>query len=68
MMTDFRRAPWRKSSYSVAQGECIEVAPTPGMVGVRDTKDRTRGNLAVTRTTWQAFAEAAAGHEFAARS
>lgn len=60
MNTDFTRAPWRKSSYSANQGSCVEVAPVTGMVGVRDTKDRTRGHLTVPRTAWTAFVRSVA--------
>lgn len=63
MKNDFSRAPWRKSSYSGNQGSCVEVAPVPGMVGIRDTKDRARGHFAVTRTSWAAFARATANGE-----
>lgn len=47
---------WRTSSYSGAQGgQCVEVAPLTKTVGVRDTKDRVRGHLTVSRTAWTAF-------------
>lgn len=47
---------WRKSSYSTgAQQECVEVGVAPGAVGVRDTKNREAGHLAVSRTAWAAF-------------
>lgn len=65
MNIDVTRAPWRKSSYSGNTGTCVEVAPVPGMVGVRDTKDRARGHFAVTRTTWAAFTRATANGELA---
>lgn len=61
MSFDPRVAPWRKSSYSGgSQTTCVEVAPTPVVVGVRDTKARERGHIAVGRTAWAAFARAAA--------
>lgn len=42
-------APWRKSSYSGgAQTNCVEVAPVTGAVGIRDTKNREGGHLAVS--------------------
>lgn len=47
-------AQWRKSTYS-NQGECVEVAPAPEEVLVRDTKDREGGNLAVLGEAWEAF-------------
>lgn len=48
---------WRKSSYSggSSQSTCVEVAPAPARVGIRDTKARDRGQLTVSRTTWRAF-------------
>lgn len=48
-------APWRKASYSGSQNACVEVAPAPQRVGVRDTKDRDGGMLAVPRTAWRTF-------------
>lgn len=46
---------WRKSSYSAANGGCVEVAHTPREVRVRDTKDRTGGTLTLGAREWQAF-------------
>ena len=61
MIFDPSAVPWRKSSYSHGSNtECVEVAPTPVVVGVRDTKARERGHIAVGRTAWTAFARAAA--------
>lgn len=48
-------AAWRKSTYSDDPvNNCVEVAMGP-VVGVRDTKDRAGGQLALTRTAWDAF-------------
>lgn len=53
---DFAQAPWRKSSFSVGQNsDCVEVAPVAGAVGVRDSKRRAAGALAVSRAAWRAF-------------
>jgi hypothetical protein len=48
---------WRKSSYSGnGGGNCVEVASNlPGVVAVRDSKDREGPRLAVSDQTWSAF-------------
>jgi len=46
---------WRTSSYSAGHGGCVEVAPAPDGVLVRDSKDRDGPALTVTITAWQAF-------------
>lgn len=49
-------APWHKSTYSSAVGECVEVAALPnGRVGVRDSKRPEAGHLTVTPAHWTAF-------------
>jgi hypothetical protein len=46
---------WRKSTYS-NQGECVEVGFVSALpVGVRDTKDREGGELAVPAAAWEGF-------------
>jgi hypothetical protein len=52
--------PWRKSTYSAQGGaSCVEVANTPGQVGVRDTKQEHLGDhrtvLSFSPDAWQAF-------------
>ncbi|MEU7910060.1 DUF397 domain-containing protein [Microbispora bryophytorum] len=59
-MTDFpdlSGAQFRKSSYSGATNDnCVEVATNlPGMVTVRDSKDRSGPVLAFTPSEWSAF-------------
>jgi hypothetical protein len=46
---------WRTSSYSGTSGNCVEVAPAPDAVLVRDSKDRTGPTLTVPITAWHAF-------------
>jgi hypothetical protein len=36
---------WRKSSYSNAESQCVEVSIGLGDVGFRDTKNREGGSL-----------------------
>ena len=50
-------ARWRKSSYSGnGGGDCVEVARNlPGVVAVRDSKDRTGPVLTFTPAEWDTF-------------
>lgn len=48
---------WRKSSYSGSETECVEVALTQNVVGVRDTKDRDGGTLSLSASAWSALLE-----------
>jgi uncharacterized protein DUF397 len=48
-------AAWFKSSYSATQNACVEVAMIPGVVGVRDTKDRDGGTLVFDGAAWASF-------------
>jgi hypothetical protein len=48
------RSEFRKSSYSVDTGQCVEVA-TDGPVLIRDTTDRTGFSLSVSPAAWTAF-------------
>jgi hypothetical protein len=61
---DLTGATWRKSSYSGGNGgNCVEVASDlPGVVAVRDSKDRGGPVLIFTPDEWRALAaEAKAG-------
>ena len=56
---------WRKSSYSDANGNCVEVASTDTVVGIRDSKQHGRGpTLEFSRTEWAAFVRAVKAGEF----
>ena len=54
---------WKASSYSGTNGACIEVATSvPGVVAVRDSKDRPGPVLSFTPSAWARFtAEVRAG-------
>jgi len=53
---EFPGATWVKSTLSLANGNCVEVAALPGIILVRDSK---RGPdspvLAVTPAAWRTF-------------
>ncbi len=46
---------WHTSSYSTTNGACVEVAPAPGRVLVRDSKNPTGPTLAVPAPAWRTF-------------
>ncbi|MFW6640894.1 DUF397 domain-containing protein [Nocardiopsis algeriensis] len=52
--TEIPSLPWHTSSYSLEQGECVEVAEGP-VTAMRDTKHRDLGMLTFPFTEWQAF-------------
>ncbi|MFE9764482.1 DUF397 domain-containing protein [Streptomyces sp. NPDC005808] len=52
-MTAFQ---YRKSSYSNAEHECVEIATNiPTTIAIRDSKHPTGPSLHLTPTTWTAF-------------
>ena len=55
-MTDDGFTTWRKSSYSDANGGCVEVAADERAVGIRDTRQSGQGPvLKFPAVTWLAF-------------
>jgi hypothetical protein len=54
-MTTPARPQWRISSYSSAGEACVEVAPVPDGVLVRDSKHREGGVIEFNRPVWTRF-------------
>jgi Domain of unknown function (DUF397) len=46
---------WRKSTYSMNAGDCVEVAPENGSIFVRDSKNLNESALVYSAATWRAF-------------
>ncbi|MEV0979736.1 DUF397 domain-containing protein [Streptomyces sp. NPDC049915] len=56
-MTD--QLTWSKSSYSDSEGgNCVEVAPTPTVIHIRDSKNPTGPEILLPAATWTAFISA----------
>ncbi|GAA3189948.1 DUF397 domain-containing protein [Streptomyces ramulosus] len=57
---DLTDAAWRTSTYTNGDGgDCVEIADDlPGIVPVRDTKDRTRATLIFGSGAWGRFVSA----------
>ena len=54
---DVEQLAWRTSSFSNGENSesCVEVAPLPRGVAMRDTKDRTRAPRHYSRPAWAAL-------------
>ncbi|MDH6579792.1 DUF397 domain-containing protein [Kitasatospora sp. MAP5-34] len=64
---DLDNAAWRKSKFSGAQGNCIEVADGfPGVMPVRDSKDPGGPALVFPADAWSAFVAGVRAGDFLA--
>ncbi|MEV6844073.1 DUF397 domain-containing protein [Actinoplanes sp. NPDC051411] len=65
-MADLTGAVWHKSTRSGGNGgDCVEVAVNlPGIVAVRDSKDRAGGTLVFTASQWAAFLDGVRDGDF----
>ncbi|WP_129287546.1 DUF397 domain-containing protein [Streptomyces sp. GZWMJZ-114] len=54
---DLSESDWRKSSYSNAGQQCVEVANLPGGLALRDSKDVSLAPLRVTTAQWTMFCD-----------
>jgi hypothetical protein len=56
---------WRKSTFSAANGACVELAePAPGTVWVRDSKHPDAGHIVLSAAEFAALRDAAAAGEW----
>jgi hypothetical protein len=46
---------WTKSTFSSANGQCVEVATMSTVVGVRDSKALHCGHLSIPPASWAGF-------------
>jgi hypothetical protein len=65
-MADLTGAVWHKSTRSGGNGgDCVEVAVNlPGIVAVRDSKDRAGGTLVFTSAQWVVFLDGVRAGDF----
>jgi hypothetical protein len=52
---DLTSARWRTSTYTAANEACVEVAPVPHTIAVRDSKNRTGAVLSFGEHAWSTF-------------
>jgi hypothetical protein len=58
-------AEWSKSSYSSANGACVEVVKNlPGIVAIRDSKDPDGPKLLISSANWCTFVSGIKGGDF----
>ena len=63
-MHDLSTAVWRKSSFSNAGGNCLEIASLPDAVAVRDSKNPQAAALLFPRRAAAAWIESCKAGEF----
>jgi hypothetical protein len=62
---DWTQANWRSSTHSAnGGGQCVEIAITPEVVGMRDSKRTDNAVLAIDPDKWRDFISAVKMGEF----
>lgn len=55
IFSDLSGARWRKSSYSGAGNDCVELVIARAGAAVRDSKNPEAGHISFVTTGWDAF-------------
>jgi uncharacterized protein DUF397 len=55
IFSDLSGARWRKSSFSGAGNDCVELAVARTGAAVRDSKSPEAGHISFVTTSWAAF-------------
>jgi hypothetical protein len=55
---------WRKSRYSIGNGDCVEVAPARGSIAVRDSKNPVGPVITYPVAAWRMFLAATRRADF----
>jgi Domain of unknown function (DUF397) len=55
---DVHASKWRKSRRSIGNGNCVQVAASPGTVMVRDSADFASSTITFPADAWRAFVAA----------
>jgi Domain of unknown function (DUF397) len=55
VQADIQSPGWRKARRSMANGNCVEVGPSNGVVAVRDSKNPGGYVLAYSPESWRVF-------------
>ncbi|WP_416974475.1 DUF397 domain-containing protein [Streptomyces sp. 4F14] len=53
---------WQKSSYSAETSNCLEIAPTPTTIHIRDSKTPTTPHLTFPHSAWTTFLPVVQAH------
>ncbi|RZS34273.1 uncharacterized protein DUF397 [Herbihabitans rhizosphaerae] len=60
-VSDLTGAKWRKSGFSGAGNDCVELAVSTGSTALRDSKSPATGQLAFENAGWHEFLGAVVG-------